>query len=98
MIRRRRPTREIHFSFDSFLDVVTNVVGIIIRLILIVWVSARSYSSLQVPPKPAEEPAPPAAERPLPQDPLEAQLAQHRQELARLQARLLEQLRRLQQV
>ena len=34
------------FSFDSFLDVVANVVGIIIRLILVVWVGARSYDSL----------------------------------------------------
>jgi len=45
MIRRRRPQREIPFSFDSFLDVVANVVGIIIRLILVVWVGARSYSN-----------------------------------------------------
>ena len=28
MIRRRRPQREIAFSFDSFLDVVANVVGL----------------------------------------------------------------------
>src|ERR1700730_411379 len=47
MIRRRRRVREIPFSFDSFLDVVANVVGIIIRLILVVWVGARSYSSVQ---------------------------------------------------
>src|SRR5438309_1322242 len=46
MFRRRRPTREIPFSFDSFLDLVANVVGIIIRLILVVWVGARSYSSV----------------------------------------------------
>src|ERR1700740_2756797 len=50
MLRRRRRTREIPFSFDSFLDVVANVVGIIIRLILVVWVGARSYSSLHVVP------------------------------------------------
>src|SRR5438874_8659963 len=45
MFRRRRPLKnqEIHFSFDSFLDLVTNVVGIIIRLILVTWVGARSY-------------------------------------------------------
>ena len=42
MIRRRRPVREIAFSFDSFLDVVTNVVGIILRLILVAWVGARA--------------------------------------------------------
>ena len=45
MLRRRRPLKNeaIHFSFDSFLDLVTNVVGIIIRLILVTWVGARSY-------------------------------------------------------
>ncbi len=31
--RRRAPNNTIHFSFDSFLDVVANVNGIIIRLI-----------------------------------------------------------------
>jgi hypothetical protein len=45
MLRRRRPPKNeaIHFSFDSFLDLVTNVVGIIIRLILVTWVGARAY-------------------------------------------------------
>jgi chromosome segregation ATPase len=45
MLRRRRPLKgeAIHFSFDSFLDLVTNVVGIIIRLILAAWIGARSY-------------------------------------------------------
>lgn len=45
MYRRRRPTKngEIAFSFDSFLDVVANVIGILLRLILITWVGARSY-------------------------------------------------------
>ena len=43
MIRRQRRVRELAFSFDSFLDVATNVVGITIRLILVVWVGARSY-------------------------------------------------------
>jgi hypothetical protein len=98
MIRRRRPVREIPFSFDSFLDVVANVVGIIIRLILVVWVGARSYSSLTaVPPsaRPAREKARGAGE---PQDPLKDELARHRQDLAEAQARLLEQLRQLGQV
>src|SRR4029450_7905133 len=40
----RRP-REIAFSLDSFLDVVANVIGIIIRLILVAWVGARSYTA-----------------------------------------------------
>src|SRR5205823_532031 len=98
MIRRRRPAREIAFSFDSFLDVVANVVGIIIRLILVVWVSARSYSSLQTAQKsavPRPETNAPAAEL---HDPLEQELARHRELLAQSQARLLEQLRQLQWV
>ena len=46
MARRRRPRREIAFSFDSFLDVVANVVGIILRLILVAWVGGRSYKAI----------------------------------------------------
>ena len=63
MIRRRRPTREIPFSFDSFLDVVANVVGIILRLILVTWVGARAYTGLH--------PSPPLPDLP----PLEAPVA-----------------------
>jgi hypothetical protein len=48
--RRRRPEKEIHFSFDSFLDLVANVVGIIIRLILVAWVGARTYTGVFHPP------------------------------------------------
>lgn len=48
MRKRRRPSKEIHFSFDSFLDVVANVVGIIIRLILVAWVGARTYQGIQI--------------------------------------------------
>jgi hypothetical protein len=99
MIRRRRRHREIPFSFDSFLDVVANVVGIIIRLILVAWVGARSYSSVQEILKQRHS-APPAAAltASLPADPLELELARHRQQLAEAQARLLEQLRQLGQV
>jgi len=46
---RRRPARkrpDIEFSFDSFLDVVANVIGILLRLILIAWVAGTSYSVL----------------------------------------------------
>src|SRR5437588_2771193 len=103
MYRRRRPTREIAFSFDSFLDMVANVVGVIIRLILVVWVGARSYTGLVTPP-PDE---PPVAEISaddgsdvvaLPTEPpLEEELRPHQQELARLQKQLLDQLRDLQQ-
>jgi hypothetical protein len=104
MIRRRRPVRDIHFSFDSFLDVVANVVGIIIRLILVVWVGARSYSSVQhlaLNHKAAPPPEAPATlSAPLGElrDPLQEELARHHQALDEAQARLLEQLRRLEQV
>src|SRR5437763_6676830 len=89
MIRRRRRVREIPFSFDSFLDIVANVVGIIIRLILIVWVGARSYTSVQTAvksPHPTLSPSvggegrvSPAIDEP--SDPLQAALAQHAHEL-----------------
>jgi hypothetical protein len=93
MIRRRRPEREIAFSFDSFLDVVTNVVGIILRLILVAWVGARAYKG---PPMPAL-PTPPGmeevAELPDPQDPLAAKLEKQRHELVAAQNHLLEQVK-----
>lgn len=97
MIRRRRRPREIPFSFDSFLDVVANVVGIIIRLILVVWVGARSYSSIKALATPAPQ-AEPVAAASAPVDPLSLELARHRQELAQAQARLLEHLRQVQEV
>jgi hypothetical protein len=93
MFRRRRPNREIAFSFDSFLDVVANVVGIILRLILVAWVGARSYKAFV--PTPPPPPEPPADVVPLldPKDPLSAKIEQERRELAEMQARLLEQVR-----
>src|SRR5438128_3970630 len=95
MFRRRRRVREIPFSFDSFLDIVANVVGIIIRLILVVWVGARCYSSLQdiVPAAASAE----KTEAHAPADPIQQELARHRQELDRAQQKLLAQLRQLQQ-
>jgi hypothetical protein len=92
MIRRRRKVREIEFSFDSFLDVVANVVGIILRLILVAWVGARSYKAI-VPPTPAALTAEEIAELPDPKDPLTPELERQRRELAETQARLLEQLK-----
>jgi hypothetical protein len=92
MIRRRRREREIAFSFDSFLDVVANVVGIIIRLILVVWVGARTYTGFQPPSTPAT--AVPA-ESQAPPDPLVSELEQRRRELALVQNRLSDQLRLL---
>jgi hypothetical protein len=97
--RRHRRHSEVAFSFDSFLDVVANVVGIIIRLILVVWVGARSYSTVKLLAARAPVAATPSAvakEDPLPDDPMAAELERHRRELADLQARLLDQLRRLQ--
>src|SRR5437763_13717352 len=91
MIRRRRRAREIPFSFDSFLDVVANVVGIIIRLILVVWVGARTYTGIQTttPSASVELEAPARA------DPLVSEVEQRRRELALVQNRLSDQLRLL---
>ena len=95
MIRRRRRTREIPFSFDSFLDVVANVVGIIIRLILVVWVGARSYGSIQQTAAPPEPPAAVAeddADAPAEPDPLNGELAAERRQLAEAEAALRKEL------
>jgi hypothetical protein len=97
MIRRRRREREIAFSFDSFLDVVANVVGIIIRLILVVWVGAHSYTGLQ-PASSDTTASEPKAELSVSADPLQPELEQHRRELAQAQNRLLHQLRQLQEL
>src|ERR671939_398480 len=92
MIRRRRPQREIPFSFDSFLDVVANVVGIILRLILVAWVGARSYRAF-VPPPPVPDGVPADVALPDPTDPLAPELEHQRRELDEARARLLERLR-----
>jgi hypothetical protein len=96
MIRRRRPTREIPFSFDSFLDVVANVVGIILRLILVAWVGARSYQAVVPQPEVPILPEPVVADRKWPRppalsapaDPLAGELARQRRELGSAEARL----------
>jgi hypothetical protein len=94
MLRRRRPLREIEFSFDSFLDVVANVVGIILRLILVAWMGARSYKAF-VPPAPPDPPAlADPAPLPEPTDPRLPHLAARRQELVRLNASLEQEQRR----
>jgi hypothetical protein len=96
MIRRRRPPREIAFSFDSFLDVVANVVGIILRLILVAWVGARAYHGTPSPrtaPVVENEESLVVAPLPEPTDPLAAELERQRRELVAAQAALLEQLR-----
>jgi hypothetical protein len=96
MIRRRRPTREIAFSFDSFLDVVANVVGIILRLILVAWVGARSYQAVVPRPALPQVPEPAMAELKLPEppalpeptDPLAGELERGRRALSAAEARL----------
>jgi hypothetical protein len=95
MIRRRRPTREIAFSFDSFLDLVANVVGIIIRLILVVWVGARSYTSLPPGFSLVSDDTPAIVEDLPPEEPLKFDLAKDREELDKAQAQLIAELRQL---
>jgi hypothetical protein len=83
MRRRRRAPKEIAFSFDSFLDLVANVVGIILRLILVAWVGARTYKAV-VPPPPSPPPALAEPETlPEPTDPRLGQLAKRREDLSR---------------
>jgi hypothetical protein len=88
MLRRRRPQREIAFSFDSFLDLVTNVVGIILRLILVAWAGARTYKAIvpavTMPSANLSRPA----DLPEPTDPLSGELARLRDELAKAHERL----------
>jgi hypothetical protein len=96
MIRRRRPTREVAFSFDSFLDVVANVVGVILRLIIVAWFGAQSYKGPPVPPPPSPPAATAAVEEtadaaPEPRDPLEDELDALRRDAAAARAELLEQ-------
>jgi hypothetical protein len=98
MYRRRLRREPLAFSFDSFLDVVANVIGIIVRLILVAWVGARSYTAImqlppEEPPLPAVEalPAPIAAD-----DPVSPELQKVRRELAEARRRLLDQLEHLQ--
>jgi hypothetical protein len=98
MLRRRRPLKNeaIHFSFDSFLDLVTNVVGIIIRLILVTWVGARSYHAtmqwLDV------EPLPPAPAAKITDDPLHERIEQSKCDLDEARTRLLAQMKELETI
>lgn len=95
MRRRRRKSLESRFSLDSFLDLVTNVVGIIIRLIVVAWVGARGYTTISPLLKQAAPP-PQVSELPPVEDPgMQEQLARESAELAAAEARLLEQLRYL---
>lgn len=95
MIRRRRPVREIPFNLDCFLDVITNVVGIIVRLILVTWVGARAYHSV-VEALPSSATATPAVQV---EDAVQKTLPRQQQQLTRTEQRVqtqragLEQLR-----
>jgi hypothetical protein len=83
------------FSFDSFLDLVANVVGVIIRLILVVWVGARSYNYLPTISHEDETVELAAESDPPFEDPLQGELTKEKEELARAEKALLEQLRQL---
>lgn len=102
MYRRRRSQREkIFFSFDSFLDVVANVIGIIIRLILVAWVGARTYTvAMQfTDPEPPSAAQAASAELPITKlgdDPLANKLDLAKEELSRARAALLDKLRNVQ--
>src|SRR5438874_1729127 len=95
MIRRRRPLREIPFNLDCFLDVITNVVGIIIRLILVAWVGGRAYHAVvQALPASAEtRPAGVDAE-----EALRKTLPRQQQELAQTEQRVQAQRDQLEQL
>jgi hypothetical protein len=102
MYRRRRSHREkIFFSFDSFLDVVANVIGIIIRLILVAWVGARSYTAAMQFTDAESEPTTKAVSVVLPvpkrsDDPLASKLDLAKQELMETRNQLLDKLQNLQ--
>lgn len=90
MYRRRiRPRREVIFGFDSFLDVVANVIGIVVRLILVAWVGARAYdSTMKLPLEPVS--ANPGVVR-IEDDPLFHELVKIRSDLDAAHALLAEQ-------
>src|SRR5438876_8934043 len=92
--RRRTSSGEVHFSFDSFLDLVANVIGIIIRLILVAWVGARIYQgAMEFTPEETAALAP--KDLKVPHDSLEQQLARTRDDLEQARASLYEKLKLL---
>ncbi len=92
--RRRQPERAILFSFDSFLDLVANVIGIVVRLILVAWVGSRVYKGPQMPPPPPMPEVQVAAFVPPPADEASGREVQRLQaELARSRQVTLEALR-----
>lgn len=89
MIRKRRPAREPAFGSDSFLDVIANLVGIVIILIVMIGGQVRALPEVA-----SEEPS--AA---LPQHTVEQEsvLLPLEKEIATLQSRLLDMLRSLEE-
>ena len=80
MIRRRLPKTRENFSFDSFLDVVANVVGIIIRLILVVGWGSVLHLARQISVLAEAEPNLPALEAKETDEPVyHVMQAEHRQ-------------------
>jgi hypothetical protein len=94
---RRRRQRDPVFGFDSFLDVVANLVGIVIRLMLVVMIGAH----LTAPPEAGREGDPGPATVPAPSataaevERLGPELAAYRRQVAELGARLLETIRQV---
>lgn len=96
MARRRGP-KEAAFGTDSFLDVIANLVGIVLIIIVLIGARIRSLPEVLVAePEPA---APHAAVQGLEPDttPDEQEITKARAEIAALQQRLAENLRRLTQ-
>ena len=94
--RRRRPNRDVAFGLDSFLDIIANVIGIIIRMILVVWVGARSYQALQLPPEPIPEAVPPLT-KPV-SHPLQQEIVEHRKNLQVAKDKLVRHMQNLESV
>ena len=95
--RRRQPPKAELFSFDSFLDIVANVVGIILRLILVAWAGARTYKgeALEIPfMTPVGQVAPVAAGQP-PSDPFIDRIRQEEGKLVQARSLLTRRLEEL---
>ncbi len=95
--RRRQPPKAELFSFDSFLDIVANVVGIILRLILVAWAGARTYKgeALEIPfVTPVGQVAPVAAGQP-PSDPFIDRIRQEESKLVQARSLLTRRLEEL---
>jgi hypothetical protein len=96
--RRRRPPQAEQFSFDSFLDVVANVVGIILRLILVAWAGARSYKGdkIELPfAPPVEEVRQLTQKAPPPDNPLAGRIREEETKLAQAKSLLTRRLEEL---